>query len=107
MSPILEDLGRVSAAEDFFTLLEVPFDQQVLNVARLHILRRMRDYLRGEALEGKPEEEARALVRAHLARAYADFVASSPIEQRVFKVHQDAVRPAGKAFVPLSSILEA
>ena len=43
----------------------------------------------------------------HLAQAYADFVASSPIAERIFKVHQDALRPKpepNRPFVPLSAL---
>ncbi|MCK8784997.1 nitrogenase stabilizing/protective protein NifW [Roseomonas sp. NAR14] len=104
MSGILQQLGRASAAEDFFALLDLPYDRQVVDVARLHILRRMRDYLRDTALEAMPEEQVRSTLRERLARAHADFVASTPIEQRVFKVLKEAVRPAGRAFVPLSDV---
>ena len=34
-------LEALSSAEDFFLLLDIPFDPEVLRVARLHILRRM------------------------------------------------------------------
>ncbi|MDR3463997.1 MAG: nitrogenase-stabilizing/protective protein NifW, partial [Beijerinckiaceae bacterium] len=44
---------------------------------------------------------------AHLAQAYEDFVTSTPIQERLFKVHKEAVEPKPepkKAFVPLSSL---
>ena len=105
---VLDDLRRLSAAEEFFRYLGVEYEPQVLNVARLHILRRMGEYLERESSSEWDEDEARARCKAHLAAAYADFVARTPIEERVFKVHQDAVRPAEpksrKAFVSLSSL---
>ena len=105
---VLDDLRRLSAAEEFFRYLGVEYEPQVLNVARLHILRRMGEYLARESKSEGDEEEARAHCKAHLAAAYADFVARTPIEERVFKVHKDAVRLAEpksrKAFVPLSSL---
>jgi nitrogenase-stabilizing/protective protein len=40
-----------------------------------------------------------------LTQAYADFVASSPLDQRVFKVLKDAVAPPpSKTFVPLTTL---
>jgi nitrogenase-stabilizing/protective protein len=108
MSAILEQLGRISAAEEFFALLDVPYDPKVLDVARLHILRRMRDHLAKAGADALPEVEARAAVRAALSYAYADFVASAPLEQRIFKVLQEAVRPPSRAgFVPLSAVTGA
>src|ERR1035437_3360377 len=98
---VLEQLTKLSSAEDFFRFLDVPFDPAVLNVARLHILRRMGDNLRKSAME-PDETKARAYFRAHLERAYQDFVHSSPIEERVFKVHQDAIRPRTAPLVHLS-----
>lgn len=108
---VLKELGRLSAAEEFFVALDVPFDPAVVNVARLHILRRMGQYLRGDALAVLEGEAAvRDACRAHLERAYADFVRSSPIAERVFKVHQDAMKPAeppAKPFVPLAALTGA
>jgi nitrogenase-stabilizing/protective protein len=104
---ILTELAGLSAAEDFFIALDLPYDPAVVNVARLHILRRMGQYLRDDALAALDDAAAQAACRAHLERAYQDFVRSSPIAERVFKVHQDAVKPAEppkKPFVPLTAL---
>ncbi|MBD8893344.1 nitrogenase stabilizing/protective protein NifW [Roseibium litorale] len=108
---VLEDLARLSAAEEFFTYLGVEFEPSVVHVSRLHILRRMGQYLRtseaGGAFDALSDDEIKALCRTHLEQAYQDFVNSSPIEERLFKVHQDAVAPkpeVTKPFVALSSI---
>jgi nitrogenase-stabilizing/protective protein len=102
---VLDRLNRASSAEDFFTLLGVAYDPKVVNVARLHILKRMGQYLAGEDFAGLPDETVAERCKTVLERAYADFVASSPIEQRVFKVLKDAVAPPAPAkpanFVPL------
>lgn len=112
---ILHELARLSSAEDFFGALELPYDPAVVNVARLHILRRMGQYLRdneraGDGIGALDDAAARAACRAHLRKAYEDFVRSSPIAERVFKVHQDAVKPAApapKPFVPLAALTGA
>ena len=98
-------LKTAGSAEDFFRILAVDYDPQVLNVARLHILKRMGQYLAGEELEGLPEAVAVARARSFLQRAYEEFVASSPLEQRVFKVLKEAVEPkAPKNFVPFDDL---
>ncbi|OPY98459.1 nitrogenase stabilizing/protective protein [Bradyrhizobium sacchari] len=90
---ILAQLNKASAAEEFFTLLGVDYDPRIINVARLHILRRMGQYLAGEDFSGVADETVATRCKTVLERAYADFVASSPIDQRVFKVLKDAVAP--------------
>ncbi len=107
---IFDELRKLSSAEDFFEALGVDYDPAVVRVARLHILRRMGEYLAKNDLDGATDEEARAACKAHLAAAYADFVASSPIAERVFKVHKDAVKPKAepaKPFVPLTTLTGA
>jgi nitrogenase-stabilizing/protective protein len=108
---VLQDLGRLSSAEDFFTYLDLQFEPSIVQVSRLHILRRMGQYLKGSeidgAFEGLSDEEIKALCREHLDQAYQDFVASSPIQERLFKVHKDAVAPKEEPasnFVPLDSL---
>jgi nitrogenase-stabilizing/protective protein len=108
----LDDLSRLSSAEDFFNHLGVAFDPAVVRVSRLHIMRRMGQYLKGleidGSFDGKSDDEIKALCAEHLAQAYQDFVESSPIQERLFKVHKDAVAPKEdkpqKPFVPLSSL---
>lgn len=103
---ILDRLSKASSAEEFFLLLGVAYDPKIVNVARLHILKRMGLYFAKETFAGAPEPEIRARCKAMLEQAYADFVASSPIDQRVFKVLKDAIADPHKraAFVPLSAL---
>lgn len=105
---ILKTLQSLSSAEEFFVVLDVPFDPKVVHVARLHILRRMGESLRKEDFSTVTDDAQVALrCRELLARAYQDFVESSPIEQRVFKVLQDAVKPKSapkQAFISLGSL---
>jgi nitrogenase-stabilizing/protective protein len=98
---IMEQLAKISSAEDFFEFLDVPYDPEVLDTARLHILKRMGEYLRNSPEE--PEQTAAmANFRTHLERAYQDFVCSTPLNERVFKVLKDAVRPKAKPLVSLT-----
>jgi nitrogenase-stabilizing/protective protein len=100
---ILEKLQKTSSAEDFFQLLGVDYDPKVVNVSRLHILRRMGQYLFSEDFSGLADEEVSAKCKEFLERAYADFLKSSPIDERLFKVHKDAVKPAAEPnFVQLN-----
>ncbi len=111
---VLDDLGRLSSAEDFFTFLGVDFDPAVVRVSRLHIMRRMGQYLKGaeldDAFAGLDDAAIKALCAAHLAQAYQDFVESTPIQERLFKVHKEAVEPKAEEpapnnnFVPLASL---
>ncbi|EIZ79671.1 nitrogen fixation protein NifW [Novosphingobium sp. Rr 2-17] len=110
---VLDDLQGLSSAEEFFGYLAVPFVPEVVQVARLHIMRRMGQYLKGDdvqqALEAGDEQTLFALCKTHLAQAYDDFVASSPIAERVFKVHQDAILPKQAPtlpFVPLTALTQ-
>ena len=108
---MLDQLQELSSAEDFFEFLGVPYEPAVVHVARLHIMRRMGQYLRGSEVEGALEQAddaaLMALCREHLEQAYQDFVASSPIAERVFKVHKEAVEPKpepNRPFVPLTAL---
>ncbi|MCP3397031.1 nitrogenase stabilizing/protective protein NifW [Bradyrhizobium sp. CCGB20] len=93
---VLLRLSKAAAAEEFFDLLGVKYDPNVVNVARLHILQRMGQYLADEDLTAASDALVAERCRAVLERAYADFVSSSPINQRVFKVLKEATAPHAK-----------
>jgi nitrogenase-stabilizing/protective protein len=105
---ILDRLKRLSSAEDFFAALGVAYDEAVLRVARLHILKRMGQYLDSDELDGLPDSVAAARAKATLQRAYADFERSSPLAERVFRAlkDHDPDRPVAPktAFVRLDEI---
>ena len=58
---VLEQLNKASSAEDFFALLGVDYDPKHVNVVRLHILRRMGQYLVSEDFAGRRTPSWRAL----------------------------------------------
>ncbi|MFO1099527.1 MAG: nitrogenase stabilizing/protective protein NifW [Xanthobacteraceae bacterium] len=102
---LLSAVRAAGSAEEIFALLGVPYDPKVLNIARLHILKRMSTHLAEADLDGLPADDVAVRLREALTRAYQDLATSSPIEQRVFKVLQNAVAPAPPAeadvFIPL------
>lgn len=90
MSEILNSLGKLSSAEEFLIFLEVEYDQHIVNVSRLHILKRFNQYIARHAFAGTSDAEIKAEYRALLQRAYGDFVKSDAATEKVFKVFQDA-----------------
>jgi nitrogenase-stabilizing/protective protein len=91
MSDTLHALGNLSAAEEFFNHLGVPYDASVVHVNRLHILKRFNQYLRvtkPSATELVGDAQF-AHCKALLIKAYEDFVRSTPAQEKVFKVFQD------------------
>lgn len=84
-------LRQLSAAEDFLDFFGVPYDKGVVNVSRLHILKRFYQYIRQEP--HLPENNEQALYQCYrklLIKAYEDFVKSTPAQEKVFKVFQEA-----------------
>ncbi|MCW1413018.1 nitrogenase stabilizing/protective protein NifW [Rhizobium sp. 1AS11] len=111
VNDILERLKRLSDAEEFFAVLGVSYDANVLDVSRLHIMKKMGQYLAEDDLSDLPNQAVAARARAMLERAYEDFAMSSPLTHRVFKVLEDndPDKPAagGRTFVPLDSVLKS
>ena len=96
-STLHQEFSEMTSAEDFLNYFEIPFDSRVVDVNRLHILQRFRNYLR----------QANAMDRADYARclqqAYQDFVDSDALTEKVFKVFQRHSR-ARETRVPLANI---
>ena len=102
MNQLIKTIAGFSAAEEFFQFFGVEYDQAVVNVNRLHILKRFHQYLRTSPLPSTaPEAELFAACKGHLQAAYKDFVRSTPAQEKVFKVFQDT---DGKQHVSLDSL---
>ena len=90
MPSLTERLKALSSAEDFFVFFGLPFDERVVQVNRLHILKRFYQYLHKSALPPADDEVGQFRhYRTLLGQAYQDFVASTPAIEKVFKVFQD------------------
>ena len=102
-----EALRTLTTAEDFLDYFGVPYEERVLRVNRLHILQRFHDYLARQAPQMPADDAARfAVHKQWLARAYADFVASDALTEKVFAVFRNAPTPEGgtSSFVPLDEV---
>jgi nitrogenase-stabilizing/protective protein len=102
MENFLLQLNALSTAEDFLQFFGVSFNQKVVDVSRLHILKRFYQYIRQQNLQAQTNELGLyTLYREQLVRAYADFVTSTPAQEKVFKVFQDT---NGRQHVSLDSL---
>jgi len=79
-------MQALSSAEDLFAFLDLPYDQAVLNRARLHVMKRMGDYLADLDLATLDDARLMQEARAALARAHDDFVVSTPRDQKTLKI---------------------
>ena len=105
MDSLTDRLKALSSAEDFFAFFAVPFDERVVQVNRLHILKRFYQYLhRADDLTGLGDVDLFRRYRELLGQAYQDFVASSALREKVFKVFQDT---DGTQHVQLSSLRDS
>ena len=105
MESLIQRLKTLSSAEDFLVFFGVPFDERVVQVNRLHILKRFYQYLhKANGLSELGEVEMFRRYRELLAQAYHDFTVSTPAREKVFKVFQDA---GGTQHVGLGGLRES
>ncbi len=91
MNMLAHVLKPLSTVEEFLDHFGIDYQPQVAAVSRLHIMQRFHQYLRQEpGLAEMEEAELRAVCRRLLTRAYQDFVHSTPIKEKVFKVLRNA-----------------
>lgn len=102
MSALIDDMKQLDSAEAFLDYFGVPFDLAIVNVSRLHILKRFYQYLsKAGGIENMPASSAYATCRRLLAQSYTDFLSSSGIEEKVFKVFHAA---QGEHRVPVAGL---
>jgi len=87
---LFRDLSRLSAAEEFFQYFGVSYDKRVVDVNRLHILQRFRQYLAQFLDDGPTDADLmRTFCASLLERAYGDFTHSTAQAEKVFRVFRD------------------
>ncbi len=102
---LIQRLKALSSAEDFLRFFGVPYEERVVHVNRLHILKRFYQYLhKADDLGTLDDVGLFRRYRELLAQAYGDFLVSTPAQEKVFKVFQDA---GGTQHVGLSSLKQS
>ncbi|MFQ3626399.1 MAG: nitrogenase-stabilizing/protective protein NifW [Cyanobacteriota bacterium] len=81
----------LTQAEDYFAFFNLPYDPQFLNVNRLHILQKFSRLMQEKGIENPDmtDDNTYNQYRQLLQEAYGLFQASSPLEQKLFKVFND------------------
>jgi nitrogenase-stabilizing/protective protein len=84
----LSQFNQLKDAEEYFEFFGLSYDPKVVNVNRLHILRKFSQLV--ETVDtNQSEAEILAAYSRELRNAYDLFVTSSSVEQKLFKVFQD------------------
>ncbi|MCA6218594.1 nitrogenase stabilizing/protective protein NifW [Ideonella sp. B7] len=105
MNDFITQLKALSSANEFLDFFGIAYDEHVVNVNRLHILKRFYQYLhKAEGLGGLDELAMFQRYRELLVHAYQDFVQSDAATEKVFKVFQDA---GGQQHVSLSKLRDS
>jgi nitrogenase-stabilizing/protective protein len=97
---LLDQMQALSSAEDLFTFLLLPYDEAVLNRARLHVMKRMGANLAKIDLAALDDDALFLEARKALKQAHDDFRDSTPREQKALKIF---TQPRGN-MVPLDAL---
>ncbi|MEM6255457.1 MAG: nitrogenase-stabilizing/protective protein NifW [Cyanobacteria bacterium P01_D01_bin.156] len=84
----LAQFNQLKDAEDYFKFFGLTYDPKVVNINRLHILRKFSQLVQEED-KAQPEAQKLNAYRQALQTAYNLFLTSSSVEQKLFKVFQD------------------
>ncbi|MDZ7954650.1 nitrogenase-stabilizing/protective protein NifW [Nostoc sp. DedQUE09] len=91
MTGTIDEFKKLVDAEEFFQFFNMPYDLEVVNVNRLHILKKFSQYMQ-EIDDNSPdlsEEERLNQYSLALQKAYQVFIESTAHEQKLFKVFND------------------
>ncbi|BAT52718.1 Nitrogen fixation protein NifW [Nostoc sp. NIES-3756] len=91
MTKSLEEFKKLVDAEEYFKFFELDYDAKIVNVNRLHILKKFSQLI-SEIDTNHPDlstEEKLNQYSLALQSAYQVFTESSPQEQKLFKVFND------------------
>ncbi|MEH2302305.1 MAG: nitrogenase-stabilizing/protective protein NifW [Nostoc sp.] len=91
MTGTIDEFNKLVDAEEFFQFFNMSYDLEVVNVNRLHILKKFSQYIKqidDQSLDLSQEERLNQYSLA-LQKAYQVFIESTPHEQKLFKVFND------------------
>ncbi len=91
MTKTIDEFKKLVDAEEFFQFFNMSYDVEVVNVNRLHILKKFSQYMQ-EIDNNSPalsQEERLNQYSLALQKAYQVFIESTPHEQKLFKVFND------------------
>ncbi|MBD2484718.1 nitrogenase-stabilizing/protective protein NifW [Planktothrix sp. FACHB-1365] len=91
MTQALSDFKKLMDAEEYFQFFQLPFDEQIVNVNRLHILKKFSQLVAkiDAAFPDIEPEEKLNQYREALQQAYSVFLTSTAVEQKLFKVFNE------------------
>jgi len=108
VSETLDTLRRLGSAEEILAYFRIPFDQRVVDVYRMRILKEASGFLNHLGPNGMDEDELYAHFRAFLTGVYQDSAeqngAGSPPAANAGRADAAALRPSS-AFVPLDAVI--
>ncbi|MBW4426572.1 MAG: nitrogenase-stabilizing/protective protein NifW [Nostoc desertorum CM1-VF14] len=91
MTGTIDEFKKLVDTEEFFQFFNMSYDLEVVNVHRLHILKKFSQYMQ-EIDDNSPDlsqEERLNQYSLALQKAYQVFIESTAHEQKLFKVFND------------------
>ena len=91
MTGTIDEFKQLVDAEEFFKFFNLSYDLEVVNVNRLHILKKFSQYMKeiDDNSSDLSQEEKLNQYSLALQKAYQVFIDSTPHEQKLFKVFND------------------
>jgi len=91
MSKSLADFRNLVNAEDYLRFFDVEYDQEFVNINRLHILKQFAVLIEevDRVFPDVSDEERLDKYKMALSEAYELFKSSSPLDTKLFKVFQN------------------
>jgi nitrogenase-stabilizing/protective protein len=91
MTSVQIAFNRLKKAEEYLKLFGITYEPEIVNVNCLHILKKFSELMAqiDEDADGLDNEQVFNQYRDALQSAYQLFLASSPLEEKLFKVFRD------------------
>lgn len=91
MSKSLADFRKLVDAEDYLRFFDLEYDQEFVNINRLHILKQFAVLIEevDRVFPDVSDEDRLEKYKSALSEAYQLFKSSSPLDTKLFKVFKD------------------